>query len=370
MSFAHHFKTFRSSTFRLALVYMGLFLVSVLLLLAFIYWFTAGYMVRQTDATIETEISGLAERYTASGLPGLHQLLSERLSRRPAGSAIYLLTGPGYVPLVGNLNHWPKVAPTKDGWLNFRLSGQHWPKGNEHWARARSFKLEGGFHLLVGRDIHDLKAAEERIVRILAWGVGITVLLALIGGLMMSRSIVHRIDAVNAACRDIMFGDLSRRLPTHGTGDDFDKLADNFNAMLDQIGQLMEGVRRVSDNIAHDLRTPLARLHNRLEQLKQQQIEGDVRQRTLDRALDEADGMLATFSALLRISRIEAGSRETGFTELKLSEILLDVVELYEPLAEEKEQHLDVRFENAGHLYGDRNLLFQALANLLDNAIK
>ena len=153
MSFAHHFKTFRSSTFRLALVYMGLFLVSVLLLLGFIYWFTARYMVRQTDATIETEISGLAERYTVGGLSGLHDLLAERLARRPAGSAIYLLTGPRYVPLVGNLDHWPRTTPTKDGWLNFRLNGQHWridatqivPTDN---ARA-SVRLQQGIALLV-----------------------------------------------------------------------------------------------------------------------------------------------------------------------------------------------------------------------------
>jgi signal transduction histidine kinase len=370
MFFAPQLKTFRSSTFRLALTYMGLFLISVLLLFGFIYWFTAAYMVRQTDATIETEISGLAERHTLAGLSGLSAQLKERLSRRPAGSAIYLLTDPGYKPLVGNLDHWPKPTPTKNGWLNFKLTGQHWPKGNEHWARARTFVLEGGFHLLVGRDVHDLQEAEERIVKILAWGLGITVILALAGGLMMSRSIVRRIEAVNATCRDIMFGDLSRRIATRGSGDDFDKLADNFNGMLDRVGHLMEGVRQVSDNIAHDLRTPLARLRNRLEQLKGVHGGDSSGQEILDQAFAEADGLLSTFGALLRISRIEAGSREAGFVDLDLAAILQDVGELYEPLAEEKEQHLEVLLESPGRIRGDRNLLFQALANLLDNAIK
>ena len=369
MFFAPHLKTFRSSTFRLALIYMGLFLVSVLLLLGFIYWFTAGYMVRQTDATIEAEISGLAERHNLAGLAGLSTLLTDRLARRPAGSAIYLLTDPHYKPLVGNLDHWPKVTPTNGGWLNFQLHGPHL-RGDEHWARARAFVLEGGYHLLVGRDVHELQEAEERIVRILAWGLGITVILALLGGWMMSRSIVRRIDAVNATCRDIMFGDLSRRIATRGSGDDFDQLADNFNAMLDRIGQLMEGVRQVSDNIAHDLRTPLARLHNRLEQLRDVAPESSTGQEVLGQALTEADGLLSTFSSLLRISRIEAGSREAGFAEMELAGILQDVIELYEPLAEEKEQHLEVRLESPGRILGDRNLLFQALANLLDNAIK
>ncbi len=360
----------RSSTFRLALVYVAFFSTSALGLMGFIYWFTAGYMARQTDATIEAEIRGLAERYDIAGLDGLSRLIAERVARQqPTGSSLYLLTDRRARPLVGNLSRWPDVTADEEGWLNFRLEG-YGPAGDDlHPARARPFLLRGGFRLLVGRDVQELEAVRRLTLRTLAWGLAVTLVLGLVGGTLMARGMMRRIETINATSRDIMSGDLSRRIPTRGSGDELDRLAESLNAMLDRIQSLMEGVRQVSDNIAHDLRTPLARLRNRLETAALPETDPQASRAALESALAEADALLATFNALLRIARIEARERRAAFTEVDLGELIGDVGELYEPLAEDKRQSL-LTDSTAAVVTGDRDLLFQALANLLDNAIK
>ena len=190
-----------SSSFRLALIYMALFGSSVLFLLVYIYWSTARHMGSQADATIEAEITGLAERYRTDGLPGLTALIVERTSRKPGGSSIYLLVDRDFDPLVGNISRWPQVPVTDDGWLNFRLEGEGWPAGEIHQGRARAFQLRGGFRLLVGRDLHELQETRRLIVNTLAWGLLITVVLALLGGSMMTRSMLRRIEAINQTSR-------------------------------------------------------------------------------------------------------------------------------------------------------------------------
>jgi signal transduction histidine kinase len=360
----------RSSTFRLALLYMLLFSTSVLVLLGFIYWSTVSYISAQTDETIDIEILDLTERYRNAGLTGLTRLLSERLSRRPAGASVYLLTDKDLSPLIGNLDRWPLGAEIQDGWLEFMLenAGEH--DTTAHRARARVFRLSGGFILLVGRDIHDLEVTKRRIVATLLWGLGIMLVLGGFGSVMMGRSTLRRIEAINETSREIMSGDLSRRVPSRNTGDDFDLLADNLNNMLNQIESLMESVRRVSDNIAHDLRTPLARLRNRLEELSLDSAQSDTARVTLEQALEEADGLLNTFNALLRIARIESHDSSADFAPVDINELVRDVLELYEPLAEEKGLRITTDLQAQAVFAGDRDLLFQALANLLDNAIK
>ncbi len=362
-------KLLRSSTFRLVLIYVALFSASVCLLLGFIYWSTAGYVAAQTDDTIQAEIKGLSERYETDGLNGLVAQLTERLTRQqPGDSSIYLLTDERYRPLVGNIDRWPAGQEGEPGWLNFRLGDD--VSGRVHRARAHAFVLPGRFHLLVGRDMFELEAIQKLIIRAIVWGLLFTFGFALVGGVMMSRSVMRRIDTINRASREIMSGNLARRIPTRQSGDEFDQLADNLNRMLDQIESLMESVRRVSDNIAHDLKTPLARLRNRLEDLRADTAAGDERLNLVDSALQEADGLLATFNALLRIARIESDDRREAFSSVALNALVGDVVELYEPLAEEKSQQVSLRRNGAPTVYGDRDLLFQALANLLDNAIK
>jgi signal transduction histidine kinase len=349
---------------------MALFEVSVLVLLVFIYWSTARFLAGQTDAAIEAEVIELAERYRADGLAGLTVLIAKRLSRKPAGSFIYLLVDLKYQQLIGNLDRWPDVPADPNGWLGFQLEDHVSGYNDVHRARARWYALAGGFHLLVGRDMHDLDAVQSLIAQALIWGFIITLVLALVGGTMMSRSTVRRIEAINETSREIMSGDLSRRIHTLNTGDDFDKLAENLNNMLDQIESLMESVRRVSDNIAHDLRTPLARLRNRLEMIRIQKNETENSTELVDRAVAQADEILSTFNALLRIARIESDRRREGFSSLELATLIRDVAELYEPLAEEKRQKFEVNSLGSPKIDGDRDLLFQAFANLVDNAIK
>ena len=360
-------RVLRSSTFRLAVLYMALFGASVAVLLTFIYWSTAGYMALQTDDTIEAEVTGLAERYGISGLDGLIRSIDERISRKPNGDAVYLLTDDRLTPLIGNLDRWPRVAPDDDGWLSFNLEQTTEDGDVTHRARARPFTLRGGYRLLVGRDMHELDATRDLIVRAIAWGLAITVMMALAGGIMLSRRTMRRLEAINETSRRIMSGDLSRRIPSRSTDDDFDQLADNLNGMLDTIERLMEDVRRVTDNVAHDLRTPLTRLRSRLEAL---QSSSELDRERVEAALADADGLLDTFNALLRIAGIESGRRRAAFEIVSLDDVLRDVTELYEPLAEQKGQRLEVLVSENLRVCGDRDLLFQAIANLLDNAIK
>jgi signal transduction histidine kinase len=371
-----------SFTFRLALLYALLMGISVVILLGFIYWSTAGYMTRQTDATIEAEIKGLAEQYRRRGLSGLTTLVAERSARTPAGAGVYLLADDDYRPLVGNIDAWPGVEPDRAGWIDFRLRDVA-PDGasvrdGEHAARAKVFRLRGGLRLLVGRDVRELTAIRNLIRETLGWGLAITAALALAGGWVISAGVKRRVEAVNQVSREIMEGDLSRRIPSDGSGDEFDQLAVNLNRMLARIEALMASIRQVSDNIAHDLRTPLSRLHTKLSQLRDLDLGPDAAD-GVDEAIADAEELLAAFNALLRIARVESGSRRAAFADLDPVVLLHDVAELYEPLAADKGQRLEVSpaQPDAGdgsgdgpRVHGDRDLLFQALANLLDNAIK
>lgn len=364
-------KLFHSYTFRLALLYALIFSSSTLILFYFFYLFTASYMTQQMDNTIEAEIQGLAERYDRDGLEGLTRLIAERVNRsQGTGNSLYLLTTYTLEPLVGNLDRWPLEASIdNEKWLEFSLEVNE--QTNEtHLARARIFRLPGRYGLLVGRDIHQLTQAKLRIVQALTWGLAIMVLLAFVGGLVLSRRTVRNIERINQTARSIMSGNLSRRVEITNRNDDFDQLAANLNQMLDRIQTLMEDIRRVSDNIAHDLRTPLTRLRQHMEEARRQVDSESISAISLESAIREADSLLTTFNALLRIARIEAGQVTTDFAVLDYRTLVEDVVEFYEPLAEEKKQFLTVDAGNTIKTMGDRDLLFQALANVIENAIK
>lgn len=359
----------KTSTFQLALLYMVVFATSVFLLLAFIYWRTAGFMTAQTDETIEAEIAGLAEQYRGRGINGLITIIRERVARDPNAKSIYLFTTDDYLKLAGNISTWPKEAQSQSGWINFTLDDSVGWAGPERLARARIFEVQGGLRLLVGRDVDDLTTLKRLIETAINWGMGITLALALLGGFMMSRSTTRRIEVINNTSRKIMNGHLSLRIPTRGTQDDFDQLAENLNQMLDRIVYLMEGIRHVSDSIAHDLRTPLTRLRNQLENTLMS-VDNDEAREQAGRAVAEADQLLATFNALLRIARLETRGNAADMKQVSLGLLVSDACELYEALAEDKHQQFHQAVDDEVTIEGDRDLLFQMVSNLIDNAIK
>ena len=359
----------RSFAWRIAIGYGVLFGLSGFALIAFIYVSTEGFMTRQMEAVIEAEVQGLAERYRIAGTRGLRALVDERLARNPASSSIYLLADPRFRILAGNLSSWPEAARSADPWIEFELYATGDADRREmHRARARHFQLRRGFHLLVGRNMRDFEHMRSAIFRTTAWGVGIAAVLAFVIAWRLRRSVVARIESINRTSRRIMEGELSERIRSHGSGDEFDELITNLNAMLERIESLMEDVRRVSDNVAHDLRTPLGRLRTRLERLRD--ADGDGASAELaEAALAEADQMLATFNALLRIARIETGQRRRAFEHVNLATVGNDVADLYAPVAESR----GITFRHSGieaPVDGDADLIFQSLANLLDNAMK
>jgi len=356
----------RSTFFRLARLYTGLSLATMLLTLGFIYWATADYMDREINATINEEILGLTEQYENRGLDGLTEAIGERGSLDVNRDAVYLLTDRDFRPLTGNLAHWPANPVDEKGWIRFQLPAND--RSGEPMARARTFLLPGGQHLLVGHEINDIEATRRLILDALGWGILVTLVSALVIGLMMSARVLRRIEAINQTSREIMQGDLSQRVPTDGSGDDYDQLAGNLNQMLDRIEDLMGTVRQVSDNIAHDLRTPLSRLRTRLEEIRTNQ--SGIPSNDIEQAIGDADDLLVMFNALLRIARIESGSATPDFTRQDMQRLLQDIAELYEPLATEKRQRIVLSSHASPPVNGDRDLLFQAFSNLVDNAIK
>lgn len=326
-------------------------------------------MSDQIDETIQAEIQGLAEQYRRQGLRGMVSVINERVLNNPGGETVYLVVNPEKEPLAGNLNEWPPLLEDKDGWIGFYLNRNKHRFSAPHVARARVFTLRGGFRLLVGRDAFELFRVKDLIERSLAWGVALTLLMALGGGVALSKSTRKRIETITQTSRKIMLGDLSLRVPTRGSGDDFDELAEHLNRMLEEIEALMAGVRHVSDNIAHDLRTPLTRMRSRLDHLQNKTLDQEGRT-IVHEMIAEADQLLLTFNALLRISRIESGGYNRNFVPIDLHELVTDAIELYEALAIDKQQRVELDLASGIVVVGDRDLLFQAIANLLDNAIK
>ncbi len=359
----------QSSSFRLVLIYLGLFASSAFLLLGFIYWSTASFTANQMDTTIKSDITGLSEQYRLRGVNGIVDSITDRLQKDPDSSSVYLLTTPDFTPVAGNLTSWPQVSVSSDNWMNFKFYDER--SGRDFHARARLFILQEGFNLLVGRDIRDLKAIQQLLKRAMLWGLLIILGLGLCGGIIMSRSMTRRIELINQNSRDIIAGDLSKRIPlARGGNDDIDQLASNLNHMLDEIEHLMTGIQQVSNNIAHDLRTPLTRMRNRLEQLQVELTDTSPYKAAVQDCIADADQLLKTFAALLRIARIEAGGHTTKLSSVNLSELVNDAAELYEALAEANDLEFIVESNAPIMIEGDRDLLFQALANLIDNAIK
>ena len=360
----------RTNAFRLAALYMVLFATSVLALLAFIYFSTADFIEAQTEETIDAEITGLAEQYHEHGLSGLINTINERATTERGDSTLYLLTDPQLHRVAGNLSAWPQTSPIRAGVVRFPVQLKYKGTIVSYDAIASVFVLTGDYRLLVGRDLRDADIFHARITRTLAWAALLTLALGLVGGWFLTRNMLRRVEAVNRTSASIIQGDFSERVPLTGSGDEFDQLASNLNAMLDQIERLMIGMRQVTDNIAHDLRTPLSRLRARLEVTLLERPDAARYADVLGETIAEADQLLGTFNALLSIAEAEAGSRRETMAVVELSEIARSVADLYEPVADEKGLVLEVAVAPSLPVRGDRHLLSQAIANLLDNALK
>jgi len=361
-------KLFRTTTFRLSLTYLALFSAAAVVAVFYIYWNTTVLLSRQLNQTIDAELKGLAEQYRGGGLDQLVRIVAER-SRTP-GNSLYLVADKEGKQLSGNLSAvspqlWESLGP-----VEFFYSRPA-PGGVERrLAFANVFRLPGGYRLIVGRDIEDRREL-ARLIRItMLWGLGVMALVGIGGGYWVSRRLLARIDNLSATTRTIMKGDLTGRLPVSGSGDELDRLAQSLNLMLARIEQLMAGLREVSDNIAHDLKTPLNRLRNRVEEALREPRDDTVYREALERTIEEADGLIKTFNALLSIARLEAGAGGDNRDTLDLSALVSDVAELYEPVAEERGIALKADVAIPIAIRGDRQLLGQAIANLIDNALK
>ncbi|MEJ2432522.1 MAG: ATP-binding protein [Pseudolabrys sp.] len=364
-------KLFRTTTFKLTLVYLAVFALFAAFLLGYFALNTRRLITEQITQTVNAEITGLSEQYRLGGIRRLVIVVYAR-ARRPS-SSLYLVTTFTGQALAGNVTALSPGILDSPGWSETvyrRLDEPASSKKPEHEALVRVFQLPGGFRLLVGRDLEE----RERLYRIVLaagrWSVAIVIVLGLAGGLFVSRRVLARVDAMTETTRTIMDGDLGGRLPVTGTGDELDRLAQNLNAMLERIEALMQGLKEVSDNIAHDLKTPLTRLRNRAEEALRAAHSDSEYRAALDATIEESEGLIRTFNALLMIARAESGQAREDMNEFDAAEIAQDVGELYEPLAEEKGIALKVEADAPAQVKGNRELISQALANLIDNAIK
>jgi hypothetical protein len=352
----------------MTLVYLAVFALFAAFVLAYFSWNTRRLITEQITETVDTEIRGLTEQYGQGGIRRLVFAIDAR-SVRP-GSNLYLLTTAAGEGLAGNVGSLTAGTLESTGWAETAYRRLEDTDRGEHHALVRIVQLPGGFRLLVGRDLEERERMQAIIFNAGRWSLAMLVVLGIAGAVFVTRRVLKRVDAMTETTQTIMRGDLSGRLPVAGTGDELDRLASNLNAMLERIEALMHGLKEVSDNIAHDLKTPLTRLRNRCEQaLRTAQNELQYRA-ALETTIEESDALIRTFNALLMIARAESGQLPDAMTEFDAAEVVRGIGELYEPLAEEKGIALKIDAPPATMLRGNRELVSQALANLVDNAIK
>ncbi len=361
-------KLLRTTAFKLTLVYLTVFALFAAVLLAYFAWNTRRLITEQITETVDAEIQGLSEQYRQGGIRRISFAIEGR-SLRP-GSSLYLLTTAAGERVTGNVGALPTGVLDNPGWYETAYRRVDEQDSSDHDALVRVDQLPGGFRLLVGRDLEERERLFDVVQAAGKWSVAIVIVLGLAGGIFVTRRVLARIDAMAETTRTIMQGDLHERLPVAGTGDELDRLAINLNTMLERIEALMRGIKEVSDNIAHDLKTPLTRLRNRCEEALRA-AEGPTQYRAaLETTIEESEALIRTFNALLMIARAESGHVRDDMVVFDAGEIVRGIGELYEPLADEKGLRLEVETPAPAWVRGNRELISQALANLVDNAIK
>jgi signal transduction histidine kinase len=361
-------KLLRTTAFRFSLIYFGLFAAAAAASVGYIYWKTNVLLAAQLATSIQAEIRNLEQQYRRGGPEQLRRAIAER-SDTP-GNSLYLLADAEGRYLSGNLKAVSQELWSAAGEVAFVYRRSFDDRIEERFAFAVIFRLANGYRLIVGRDIEDRREFGGVVRSALLWTLAGIAVTGLGGGLLIGRSFLRRIETMNQASRTIMAGDLSRRIPLTGSQDEFDRLAASLNAMLQRIEELIAGFKEVSDNIAHDLKTPLNRLRNRVEAALRDQDSPQSHKDALQATIEDADELIKTFDALLNIARLEAGASSSLEESFDLSAMVRGVFDLYEPLAEE--HGIDLRLNGrAGIIVSGRHqLLAQAVANVLDNAVK
>lgn len=362
-------RIFRTYSFRFAVLYVLTISVIASVISALVYLsISYGYFEQVHDA-IQVELDNSSKVFNIEGVSGFEQYVKRRTGPDIGERYYFVLANKeNNEVLAGNLGYWPNFNNYIYGWLSFEKNWWNTEDSKPHDFIGRSTHTNDGHQIMVARNYEDINQRVELVASTIIQSTIVTILLGLIGGSIISAGLIRRIDNLNRSITTIMQGNLSERLLVTARGGEIDQLAVQLNIMLDRIESSMTDVREVSNNIAHDLRTPLTRLRNKLSLLETRsspQNKSMVRE-----MLVEADHLLSTFSALLRISQVESGAKKANFTDVDLTQIFIDVMELYEPVASVKGIDLKIDCADPAHIQGDKDLLFQMLANLMDNAIK
>lgn len=359
----------RTTAFRLTAVYLALFIAFATLVLGYTAWHARRLTEDRITQQIELEVEALAEVYRQGGDRRLTNAL-ERRGRR-FGNALYLLADQKGDSITGNiLLRSGSVADLSPGWVEERFT---WPDESEDNARPgkfRVFTLPSGLRLLVGRDLAERDRLSEVFRRARSFSILMAIIVGAISAFFVTRRVLSRVDAIAGASERIMAGSLSDRLPVHDTNDEFDRLASHLNVMLDRINMLMQGLRELSDNVAHDLRTPLTRLRNTAEDSLRRATTLEEARTGLERAIEESDKLIRVFDQLQMIARAETGHLAATLESVPLDQILPDLEELYAPAAEEAGMPLSLTLPPGLDVRASRELLNRALANLIENALK
>ncbi len=361
---------FKSTAVRLSALYILLFAICAATLVFYVTAMSERLLTGQIRDAVAQEVTQVQRAYDAGGMNLLLRTM-ERRARQP-GANLYIIAGPSGDILAGNVASVQPGVFEESGWTSVPFMYQRYTDSGveqRHMAIANIFVLDNGLRVLIGRDLGEPERFRVLVRQALMIALAIMGLGAIIIWFGIGRNALKRIDRMSAASKKIMAGDLAQRLPVGGSGDEFDRLSVSLNTMLERIEKLNEGLRQVSDNIAHDLKTPLTRLRNKAADALDIE-DGEVRRGALEGIISESDQLIRTFNALLMISRVEAGSVAAEMSPIELSAIVADSAELYEPVADEAGMALTSKIEPGIEIQGNRELIGQAIFNLLDNAIK